>query len=143
MKTIDSLHLWFPEFLLLRYTPKFQFSQPEDRQHIPTKQLKTSYTMWCKNPEDHHLSYTYHENLNTYIVTCSQFLIHVKFFSCHVSQNILICELPKSTTYLFCQPYARTCLSMACTHNKHLYEFRSGVYLSRLLGLLEPWLLVF
>lgn len=64
---ISSLHLWFPEFLLLRYTPKFQFSQPEDGQHIPPKQWKTCYTIWCKNPEDHLLSNTQHENLKTYV----------------------------------------------------------------------------
>jgi len=45
---------------------------------------------------------------------------------------MLICELPKSITYLFCQPWSRTCHCMACTHNKHLYEFKSSIYLSRL-----------
>jgi hypothetical protein len=101
---ISSLHLWFPATLLLKYTPKFKFSQAEDRQHLPPKQWKTYYITWCKNPEDHHLSNTHHENLKTYVSNLFSVFDSYEIFDCHILQNMLICELPKSILILSVSP---------------------------------------
>jgi hypothetical protein len=103
-----------------------------DARSTKYQEWETCYIIWCKNPEDHHLSNTHHENLKTYISNLfSVFdLCEIFFLSCFI-KYVDMCTAQKYNI-TSCQPWARTCHCMAFTHNKHLYEFKSSVYLSKL-----------